>query len=98
MIMKMLESTGAVHTHTSNLIEGKSQAFLCFICDIYERQIKVYLSFLYFYMKKENGITLVALVISIIILLILATISVQVLTGDNGLLTKSKYAVDKYSD
>lgn len=49
-------------------------------------------------MKKENGITLVALVISIIILLILATISVQVLTGDNGLLTKSKYAVDKYSD
>ena len=49
-------------------------------------------------MKKENGITLVALVISIIVLLILATVSVQVLTGDNGLLTKSKSAVDKYSE
>ena len=33
--MKMLKSTGAVYT--SNLIEGKSQAFLCFICDIFER-------------------------------------------------------------
>ena len=34
-------------------------------------------------MKKENGITLVALIVSIIILLILATVSVQVLMGDN---------------
>ena len=45
--MKMLESIGAVYTHTSNLIK-KTQAFLCFICDIYGRQIKFYLSFLYF--------------------------------------------------
>ena len=35
--MKMLESIGTVYTHTSNLIEEKIQAFLCFICDIYER-------------------------------------------------------------
>lgn len=49
-------------------------------------------------MKKENGITLVALIVSIIVLLILATVSIQVLTGDNGLLTKSKTAVDKYSE
>ena len=34
-IMEMLESIGAVHT--SNLIEEKSQAFLCSICDICER-------------------------------------------------------------
>lgn len=33
--MKMLESTGVVYT--SNLIEEKIQAFLCFICDICER-------------------------------------------------------------
>lgn len=49
-------------------------------------------------MKKEKGITLVALVTSIIVLLILATVSIQVLTGDNGLLTKSESAVDKYSE
>jgi len=40
-------------------------------------------------MKKENGITLVALVISIIVLLILAGVTIATLTGDNGLLTKA---------
>ena len=45
-------------------------------------------------MKKQNkGITLIALVITIIILLILAGVSVVTLTGDNGLLTKSNEAV-----
>lgn len=41
-------------------------------------------------MKNEKGITLIALVITIIVLLILAGISIAMLTGDNGLLTKSK--------
>ncbi len=39
-MIKVLETVGTVthtHTHTSNLIKEKSQAFLCFICDIYER-------------------------------------------------------------
>ena len=43
-------------------------------------------------MKKERtnqGITLIALVITIIILLILAGISIAMLTGQNGLLTKA---------
>ena len=39
-------------------------------------------------MKKEKGITLVALVITIIILLILAGISIRTLTGENGLMKK----------
>lgn len=39
---------------------------------------------------KENGITLVALVIAIIVLLILAGVSIAFLTGDNGILTKAK--------
>ena len=43
-------------------------------------------------LSKQSGITLVALVVSIIVLLILATVSVQVLTGDNGLLTKAEQA------
>ena len=44
-------------------------------------------------MKEQNkGITLIALVITIIILLILAAISIAMLTGENGLLTKAANA------
>ncbi len=39
--------------------------------------------------KKEAGITLIALVITIIILLILAGVTIAVLSGDNGILTKA---------
>ena len=41
-------------------------------------------------MRNEKGITLIALVITIIVLLILAGISLAMLTGDNGLLTRSQ--------
>lgn len=47
---------------------------------------------------NSKGITLVALIVTIIVLLILAGVTIVTLTGDNGLLTKSKLAVDKYSD
>ena len=40
-------------------------------------------------MRKEKGITLIALVITIIVLLILAGVTIVTLTGDNGLLTKA---------
>ena len=40
-------------------------------------------------MRKENGITLIALVITIIVLLILAGVTIATLTGDNGLLSKA---------
>lgn len=45
-------------------------------------------------MKKWNnrGITLIALVITIIVLLILAGISIATLTGENGLLSKAETA------
>ena len=43
-------------------------------------------------MKKSKGITLIALVITIIVLLILAGVSIATLTGDNGVLTKSTNA------
>ena len=41
-------------------------------------------------MKKTNnkGITLIALVITIIVLLILAGVSIAMLTGKNGILTQ----------
>ena len=41
-------------------------------------------------MKKEKGITLIALVITIIILLILAGVTIVTLTGDNRVINKSR--------
>lgn len=49
-------------------------------------------------MKKQNGITLIALVITIIVLLILAGVSIAMLTGDNGILTKAGIARDETRD
>ena len=40
----------------------------------------------------KNGITLIALVITIIVLLILAGVTIATLTGDNGILTKAQSA------
>ena len=42
--------------------------------------------------KASNGITLIALVITIIVLLILAGVTIATLTGENGVLTKAKSA------
>ncbi|MFR2535024.1 MAG: hypothetical protein ACLS95_07400 [Clostridia bacterium] len=43
-------------------------------------------------MKKEQGITLVSLVVTIIILIILTGISINLTIGDNGIITKAKQA------
>jgi len=40
-------------------------------------------------MKNQKGITLIALVITIIVLLILAGVSIAMLTGENGILTQA---------
>ena len=42
--------------------------------------------------KKNNGITLIALVVTIVVLLILAGITIGTLTGENGIINKSKEA------
>ena len=49
-------------------------------------------------MKKNNGITLIALVITIIVLLILAGVIIATLTGDNGLLQKATTAKQDNED
>lgn len=50
-------------------------------------------------LKKERGITLVALVITIIILLILAGVSLSlVFSSDNGLLTKASEGRVNYTN
>ena len=43
-------------------------------------------------LKEKSGITLIALVITIIVLLILAGVSIAMLTGDNGILTQATEA------
>ena len=43
-------------------------------------------------LKNNKGITLIALVVTIIVLLILAGVSIAMLTRDNGILTQSKTA------
>ena len=45
--------------------------------------------------RKEKGITLIALVITIIVLLILAGVSIAMLTGENGILTQAQNAKEK---
>ena len=45
--------------------------------------------------KQEKGITLIALVITIIVLLILAAVSIATLTGENGILTKANKAKEE---
>ena len=47
--------------------------------------------------KEMKGITLIALVITIVVLLILAGVSINLLLGDNGIITKAKEAQDSYS-
>ena len=41
---------------------------------------------------KESGITLIALVITIIVLLILAGVTIAMVVGDNGILTRAREA------
>lgn len=48
-------------------------------------------------MKKEKGITMVSLVITIIIVIILAGISLNATIGDDGIITKAKQAKENMS-
>ena len=42
--------------------------------------------------NKEKGITLIALVVTIVVLLILAGVSISMLTGENGIITQAQDA------
>lgn len=46
-------------------------------------------------LKQKKGITLIALVITIIVLLILAGVSIAMLTGQNGILTQAQNAKER---
>lgn len=48
--------------------------------------------------KKEKGITLIALVVTIVVLLILAAVSISMLTGENGIISKALEAKEKIEE
>lgn len=48
-------------------------------------------------LKKETGITLVALVITIIVLLILAGVAIATLSGRDNIISKAQKARDDYN-
>ena len=48
--------------------------------------------------KNQRGITLVALVVTIIILIILATVAISFAFGSNGLVNRAEQARDYYAN
>lgn len=46
-------------------------------------------------MKKEKGITLIALVVTIVVLIILAGVSISMLTGENGIVNQASEAKEE---
>lgn len=47
-------------------------------------------------LKGQKGITLVALVVTIIVLIILAGVSIALVLGDNGIVSKAKTGAEDY--
>ena len=47
---------------------------------------------------KEKGITLIALVVTIVVLLILAGVSINALFGDSGIINKAKDAQNRMNN
>ena len=45
--------------------------------------------------KKNRGITLIALVVTVIVILVLAGVSISMLTGENGILKRAAEAKEK---
>ena len=48
--------------------------------------------------KQERGITLIALVVTIVVLLILAGVSISLVLNNNGVISKAKDAKNQYAE
>ena len=48
--------------------------------------------------NRQKGITLIALVVTIVVLSILATVSVNAVLGNNGIINRAQKARDSYSN
>ena len=51
-----------------------------------------------FVSKNSRGITLIALVVTIVVLIILATVSINTVLGDNGIIKRAQKARDSYQN
>ena len=49
-------------------------------------------------LKKQNGITLVALVVTIIVLIILAGVTLMIALDNDGIISKTKEGAQEYED
>ncbi len=49
-------------------------------------------------LNNKKGITLIALVVTVVVLIILAGVSISTLTGDNGIIKQSKLATEETSE
>ena len=47
---------------------------------------------------REKGIIVIALIVTIIVLLLLAGITISMVTGNNGIFGKAKFASKKYNE
>ena len=48
--------------------------------------------------QRQIGITLIALVITIVVLIILATVAIQLSLGNNGIFNRAKTAKEQYQN
>ena len=96
---KVIPSTVEPYTTSNTIKEEINQEITEFqkqtiVMEIYTKKSKEE-----FYMfKKEKGITLVALVVTIVVLLILAGVSISLVLDQNGIINKAKGARTEYQN
>ena len=88
---KNAESVATVHTHTHTDALDKNKNKKIYERDIYENASNCGV-------QNNSAITLVALVITVIVLLILAGVTINMLMGENGIINKAQLAKEKTNE
>ena len=81
---KIVKNVGTVYIHTGNLLENKNKIKERDICENASN-----------FGVKNSAITLIALIITIIVLLILAGVTLNMVMGENGIFGKANNAKNK---
>ena len=77
------------HTHTFSLNEYKNDQL-----DLIDRNAKIFKYKVY--SKSDRAITLIALIVTIIVLLLLAGVTIANVVGNQGVIKKAKVATNNY--
>ena len=48
--------------------------------------------------KQSKGITLIALIVTIVVMIVVAGVSINMTVGENGIFNKAKFAKEKYTN